>query len=326
MKPIQPYLLLTTGLGLGLSLSAQTIQETMILDLVGTFDAAGEFEKTGGDHSLDANTTSPGLFESIYGQISGNTIGRSAFEAAVSTAFAQGNGGVIDFEPANVSYSGGDYIHPTAGTINREGATIIQAGGITIRRGPNWWFEGSAETPYKGKHTAAFDGTGPSGPDRTNYDEVFFFQADGALGLTTTYDLDFDPADQVGIVGFGVLNWDGNFQSQQDITKDYANYPNLHAIADFTNGVDTVTQMAVELTSINSGNDTYFGFEAPGGYFLDRLQVYAIGNNNRVFITMDDLGFVQVPEPSTYALLFGVIGLAVVIRARKRVGRRNGRD
>lgn len=300
-------------------LSAQNIQNTMVADLVPSFDAANEFEKVGGDHTLDTNTTNPGFFESVYGQISGNTISKAAFSTAVSNAHANGMGGVINFEPGNVSYSGGDYIHPTAGVINRTGADKMQAGGVIIRRGPNWYFEGDAVSPYKGKHTADFDGTGPSGPDRSNYDEVFFMDpSGGVLGLTTSYDLDFDPSDMIGIVGFGILNWDGNFQSQQDESKAYANYPNLHAIATFTNGVDTVTQMAVGLTSVNEGNDYYFGFEAPAGYFLDRVQAYAIGNNSRVFIDMDDLGFVQVPEPRFYALAFAGLAALVVYRRKRK--------
>ena len=312
-------LLLLSSVLVGSTLTAQNIQNTMVADLVGTFDPANEYEMVGGDHTLDANTTNPGFFESVYGQISGNTISKSAFSTAVSNAFTSGVGGVIDFEAGNISYTGGDYIHPTAGVINRTGADKMQAGGVTIRRGPNWYFEGDAVSPYKGKHEAAFDGTGPSGPDRTNYDEVFFMDpSGGVLGLTTSYDLDFDPADMIGIVGFGILNWDGNFQSQQDLSKAYANYPNLHAIATFTNGVDTVTQMAVGLTSVNEGNDYYFGFEAPAGYSLDRVQAYAIGNNSRVFIDMDDLGFVQVPEPRFYALAFAGLAALVVYRRKRK--------
>jgi hypothetical protein len=306
----------------GAALHAQPIQEFMNFSMVGAFDADNKLELDAGDHTLDANTTSPGLFQSIYGEISGNSISRADFKAAVSTAYAQGLGGVITFEPGTFSYSGGDYIHPTAGTINRTGSNKIEAGGVVIERGPNWWFEGSAVTPYKGKHEAAFDGTGPSGPDRLNYDEIFFFTATGgAMGQTTSYDLVFNPADQISIVGFGLLNNYENFQAQQDISKQYAFYPNIHAIASFTNGLDTVTQMAVGLTSDTPGSNYYFGFAGPDGYFLDHLQVYAIGNNNRTFITIDELGFVQVPEPGTYAAVLGLLALAAVALRRRRAGK-----
>jgi hypothetical protein len=141
---------------------------------------------------------------------------------------------------------------------------------------------------------------------------------DKFLDQTTSFDLVFDPADMVGIVGFAGLNWNGNFQSQQDVSKDYAFYPNMHAIATFTNGVDTETQMSVGLTSFNAGNDYFFGFEGSSGYYLERLQFYAIGNNGRVFVNMDDLGFVQVPEPSTYAAIFGILAIGVVYLRRRR--------
>ena len=137
------------------------------------------------------------------------------------------------------------------------------------------------------------------------------------LGQTTSYELVFNPADQISIAGFGLLNNYENFPAQQDISKQYAFYPNLHAIASFTNGADTVSQMAVGLTSMDPGNDHYFGFAGPDGYFLDHLQVYAIGNNSRVFITIDELGFVQVPEPGTYALLLGLLALAAVALRRR---------
>ena len=175
---------------------------------------------------------------------------------------------------------------------------------ITIQRGDTWWFEGSAITPYKGKQEAAFDGTGPSGPDRTNYSEIFFFtQANSTIGTkgmgqTTVYDLDFDPADQVVIVGFAVANYN-NYQSQQDESKPwgYPNYPSLHTIATFTNGLEDVQQMAVGMSQYNSTGDPladhYFGFEAPDGYFLKNILFYQIGNTSRAFPILDDLGFVQ---------------------------------
>jgi hypothetical protein len=310
-------LILVSSMTIGLQ--GQPIQEFTNFTLSGTFDAGNKLELDAGDHTLDTNTTTPGLFQSIYGEISGNTISRSDFSNAVATAHAQGRGGVITFDAGSFSYSGGNYIHPTAGVINRTGSNKIEAGGVVIERGPNWWYEGSTVTPYKGKHEAAFDGTGPSGPDRTNYDEVFFFTtANDVMGQTTSYDLVFNPADQIAIVGFGVMNWDGNFQSQQDVSKDYAFYPNIHAIATFTDGLTSIQQMAVGLTSIDPGNDHYFGFEGPAGYYLDHLQVYAIGNNSRVFITVDDLGFVQVPEPATYAVLLGLCALGLVIARRRR--------
>lgn len=305
-------------LALAFSISEAAIKEYAIYNLVGDWDVANGVELDAGDEALDTNTTSPGLFQSIYGDISGNTISREAFKSAVSAAFAAGNGGVIDFEDANLTYSENDWIHPdTGGPIDRTGAAAIQAGNITIDRGSNWYFEGTYDgegsIPYRGKQTADFDGTGPSGPDRANWSEIFFIvpQSSGSkeelgeksLGQTSVFDLDFDPADKVVIVGFAYLNYN-NFQSQQDTSQGFAFYPNIHAVATFTNGQDSVEQMAVGLTNFVDGGDPaadhYFGFEAPDGYYLDSLLVYQIGNNGRSIPFIDDLGFVQEAAGETW--------------------------
>lgn len=286
------------------------IQEYMTCTLVGVWDVGDTVEVDAGDEALDTNPTTPGLLQSIFGDISGNTICRSDFEAAVAAAYLSGKGGVIDFE--TVAFDGGDWIHPGTGTTISQtgGAALRTTGGavITIQRGDTWWYEGSAVTPYKGKQEAAFDGTGPSGPDRTNYSEIFFFTQTGStigtqgMGQTTVFDLDFDPVDQVVIVGFAIANYN-NYQSQQDESKPWAypNYPSLHAIATFTNGSEDVQQMAVGMSKYDSAGDPladhYFGFEAPAGYFLKNVLFYQIGNTARAFPVLDDLGFVQYTDP-----------------------------
>jgi hypothetical protein len=203
---------------------------------------------------------------------------------------------------------------------------------ITISRGPNWYFEGSEFSPYKGKQTGAFDGTGPSGPDRANFDDVFFFEDNGsgnrqelspagdgegrAMGLTTSYDLDFDLADRITAIGFAAINFTG-FQSQQDGSSNYAFYPNIHAIATFADGLSTETQMAVGLSSDQAGNDYFFGFQGSPGFYLQSLDFYTIGNNDRAFTAIDDFGFITVPEPGSFGLIGGLLaGLTVLMRRR----------
>jgi hypothetical protein len=318
------------------SLSAQNVQNFVEYQLQQNWDINNNVELDAGNHTLDTNTTDPGLFQSIFGAISGNTIDRNTFKSRVSSAFMGGYGGVIDFEDVNRSFSGGDYDPPGPDTsVSRNNAANqMIAGNITISRGPNWWFEGSAVSPYKGKQTGAFDGTGPSGPDRTNHTDVFYFESNGsgdraelspagdgsgrAMGLTTSYDLDFDLADQIEVIGFAYINHTG-FQSQQDASKGYAFYPNIHAIATFADGLgSTETQMAVGLSSHQAGNDYYFGFEGSPGFYLQELDVYTIGNNDRAFGAIDDLGFVQVPEPSSAALITAfAVGLFALGRRRQ---------
>jgi hypothetical protein len=311
---------LTAGLQATVTYSPQTIREFANYTLVGTWDGGDAVEKDAGDESLDANLTTPGYFASIYGDISGNTICRSDFKTQIAAAYAAGLGGVIDFEDANLTYSADGY-----SAITRTGADNINAGGlITISKGTQWWYEGDYNVgdangapsgAYRGKQTAAFDGTGPSGPDRFNPEAFFFITqaSSGSLdelgtycmGQTSSFDLDFNPADKVVVVGFAALNW-ANFQSQQDVSKplEYPNYPNIHAIATFTNGATTVEQMAVGLShDTNPGNDYYFGFEAPSGYYLENLLVYSIGNTARIVMGIDDLGFiVENPSPPAAVL------------------------
>ncbi len=327
---MKKILLYTLGVSLGgtLAFGQTTVREYMHFDLVRDWDVNNQVTQTGGGNEV-VGSGATALFESNFGQITGNTIGLAQFRTAVGNAFDAGLGGVINFEDANMTLGSEPFNHPTAGTgLTRPNpaASTLRAGNIIIRRGERWWFEGtftdSPYGPYRGKETAAFDGTGPSGPDRANYSEVFFFEPssggleDKRLGLATSFDLDFDPADMITTVGFAVLNWD-NFQSFQRGNSDY---PNIHAIATFTDGDTTVDQMSVGFTQqVDSGNDYFFGFEGPEGFYLDGLLVYAIGNESRVFIGLDDLGYVQIPEPATAATLAALLaaGLAVYVRRRR---------
>lgn len=322
-RTLYPLFLL---LGSALAFGQTTVREYIQFDLVRDWDVANQVTEIGGGNEV-VGAGATALFDSNFGQITGNTIGLAQFRAAVGNAFDAGLGGVIDFEDANMTLGSELFNHPTAGTgLTRPNpaANTLRAGNIIIRRGERWWFEGDHVAPYRGKNTAHFDGTGPSGPDRGNYSEVFFFEPSGGdqvlgerrLGLTTSFDLDFDPADMITTVGFAVLNWN-NFQSFQNQNSDY---PNIHAIASFTDGNTTVDQMSVGFTEqVDSGNDYFFGFEGPEGFYLDTLLVYAIGNTGRVFIGFDDLGYVQIPEPATTAVFAALLaaGFAVFIRRRR---------
>lgn len=305
------------------ALQAQPIQNFMTVTLSGTYDAGGVVDLDAGNHTLDTNATSPGLFQSIYGAISGNTISRAAFTTAVANAFANGTGGVMTFDPGTVVYEGGDFIHPTLNTtINRTGGFALRdaSGIVTINKGDSWYYEGNSNLhAYRGSDSGLFDGTGPSPADRANPTEVFFFnvQAD-SLGQTTVWDMDINIAEQVTTVGWTFVGSITNFQADE-AGDAYAGYPDLHAIVTFSDGVNSLTQMAVGITqNLADGADYFFGFEAPSGYFVQNITAYAIGRNARVFPKVDDFGFVAVPEPSTYALLFGLAGLGLVILRRRR--------
>lgn len=301
--------------------SAQTIS----LAPSGTF-ASAEIELDGLTQSAafpDSGTANAILYNNNYGAITtGNTINRSAFMATMSAAFAGGFGGVYGFEE-----------HPASTTGTQLDFTTGSAGTVSVIAGPNHYTEGGTNESYRGKQSGLFDGTGPSplgtsGGNPNPIPNLFSIGTSGSkieVGLnilqgTTSFDLDFDPADQVSVVGFAAMNYN-NFQSFQGDNSDYAN---MHARATWTDGNSTVMQQAVQFSAQNNSNDIYFGFQQPGsGFFLDRVEFYQISNTARAFIAMDEFGIavgdgVAVPEPSTYALVLGALGLGIVL-VRRRV-------
>jgi hypothetical protein len=83
-------------------------------------------------------------------------------------------------------------------------------------------------------------------------------------------------------------------------------------------------QILTEQVPLGVGtHDTFFGYIAPAGQWITRLELSAY-NNGQTINTMgfDDLGFVTavvVPEPSCVALLaFGLVGLLPAYRRRRR--------
>lgn len=82
------YLLLIGCLAFGSALFAQSPVQTYVqYTLQQNWDGNNQVELDAGDHTLDTNTTNPGLFQSIFGTITGNTIDRSSFKTAVSNAY-----------------------------------------------------------------------------------------------------------------------------------------------------------------------------------------------------------------------------------------------
>lgn len=308
---------LTSALLVVSTLSAQTISFDPVADF-----ASAEIEKNGLDFAgafPDPGTANATLYNGNYGLITtGNTISRENFQATMSAAFAGGYGGVYGFDADAGSH--GDYSE----VVFQTGSS----GNVSVVPGPNNYAEGGNPDGYKGKEGANFDGTGPSpiAPDTSN--RLFNigtssskrYVGDSFLGGSTSFDLDFDIADEVSVIGFAFLNYH-NFQSYQRGNSDY---PNMHARVVWSNGTDSITEMAVEFSDQDADNDVYFGFQQPdSGYFLDSLAFYTIGNSARAWIGADEMGIavgdgVAVPEPATAVLLLGLAAGGIVLYRRRR--------
>ncbi len=316
MKKLPLIPLISVAALSALPLSAQTLSFAP----VGTF-ATAEIELDGLTQA--AAFPSPGdpnaiLYNSNYGAITtGNTISRGDFIATMGTAFSGGFGGVYGFEDVASGTTGTqlDFVTGSAGTVS-------------VVAGANHYTEGGSADNYRGKETGLFDGTGPS-PVETGKPVPALFDVGTSsskievgvniLQGTTSFDLDFDTADEVSVIGFAHMNYN-NFQSFQRGNSDYAN---IHARATWTDGITTVTEQAIQFSAQNDSNDVYFGFQQPGsGFFLDRLELYQISNNARAFIAIDEMGIavgdgVAVPEPRHIAFGLGLIALLGAVLRRR---------
>lgn len=269
--------------------------QTISFSPKGSF-ASSEVERNGLAGPTDPDSANGILYDANYGGITtGNTISRCEFIATMETAYAGGYGGVFDFDADAAEF----------GTYTE---VVLQTGttDVDFVPGLNNYPEGGCSTGYKGKECSAnFDGTGPSPIDVKDPPLVpplpFSIGTSSSkeyigasfLGGQTVFELDFDPADQVSVLGFAFLAY-SNFQSYQRGNMDY---PNVHARVVWTNGVDPdITQMAVQYTEQNiplgsQSCDAFFGFKQPApGYYLDNLLLYEIGNNGRCWIGVDEMG------------------------------------
>lgn len=123
------------------------------------------------------------------------------------------------------------------------------------------------------------------------YELMFDIQASGSsvassgvrnFGSATSYDFVFDTTEQVVLFGLVYNNWT-NFQSGRT-----SNDPRVFMRAYFASGAQQVIS-SNELNEQRGEHDIFFGVEAPAGDRIERIQVWTIGRNARVFAALDDL-------------------------------------
>jgi sulfatase modifying factor 1 len=126
------------------------------------------------------------------------------------------------------------------------------------------------------------------------------------LNAGSYLELKFDPEDLITLTGFVFIN--RNYFQSHRATKDFANKPNVRVTATFTNGDSRVDLRSSGFTFQGDdgpglGQNTFFGFESPEeGYYLERIEVWGLGNNFRLLFDIDDLAVAVGSGPPFHVL------------------------
>jgi len=245
------------------------------LTLVGTYDP--------GSDANDADRSATFGSGSVAGITAANVLDLATFQGLVSTAFTNGNGGVIDFEHVDDSL-----------TVTNSSTTFATSsfGGRTLsfdnttNTSSNQMTFGAASTT---SHRIAISGDNVTGGVISPNFESFSLTGGNS-------------GDRLTHFGITIL------QRNQPISATF--------IATFSDD-STLTFNTVSFTDSDSGpdniHDTFFGFVAPDG-----LSIKSVDLGTTQFTSYDDIGFIvtPVPEASTVALL-GLCGIALILRRRR---------
>lgn len=211
-----------------------------------------------------------------------NTLSLATFSARVATAFAANRGGVIDFD--NGTLAGPNTIEATFGVDQTRTITITNASSSSVTQGSTTLSTPISDGSKLGK-------AGPAAPFSTWNDFLF----------------DFDPNDRIGAVGGTILS---NFAVIGSPVG------NVFGRVRYTDG--SFTPSVISFVSSGAGlgaDDTFWGFQAPTGLFIDRFELTI---TNDVAAALDDLAFIVVPEPGGRILVFmASLTMAVALRGRK---------
>ncbi len=262
-----------------LSLLAAPVISNATMSTVGIYD----------EQTVQLNTvekSAPFLSGSGAGNNSLLTLDVGTFGTRVSTAFSSGLGGVVSFDVAGDAVDSG-----TAFTALFNGGaksltmTVDDGSAWSIGVGPS-----ANRTPISGTNGLA----------KNSASDSFIFNLSSIAGG--------QPNEHVVSFGTTLLSRNGSGGT-------FA-WTGVATIQDTLGNSGTITNQAT--LNMNDGNaldDTFYGFQAPAGYYITRVAL-----TGSQFTWADDVGFVTgvvVPEPSTVALLIaGLTGFAFAARRK----------
>ncbi|MDX2109658.1 MAG: hypothetical protein SFY80_05385 [Verrucomicrobiota bacterium] len=218
------------------------------------------------------------------------------FSSDVATAFSNNRGGVIGFNGFSTN-TVIPSIEAPYGLNATKSLNITFNGGIShhIVLGLGSSAPISGQTSPSSSSTAF--GQGPNSDGDANYDiDMQFASITGGEPLEVITGL--------GLTYLGRTNGGG-----------LDNLDNVTITAFFSNS----TSSSVTTNANNVGGERFIGFQSPANTSIDRLLIDLPADiGRRVFI--DDLAFITtaVPEPSTYAAVFGFLAMVVALIVRRK--------
>ncbi|MCC7473807.1 MAG: PEP-CTERM sorting domain-containing protein [Pirellulales bacterium] len=232
-----------------------------------------------------------------------NNITLAAFSTLVANAFAANEGGVIDFDytqPGTTGLGSGD-ISTLATQINSVYG-VSQSATMRINRGLYNGSSGSAPTmsvsPSVAGGTQSLSGFGASDAEQLHLGSQSGDGNDFRLTFTDSSGTTAQP-----VIAFGLT-----FLGRTDAGQSYTVVFEVGLVDLVGGGNPQTATFASETIDIGSGDDTFFGYQAPAGKMIQ----YVRSNNSRL-ARMDDMAFVIVPEPASSSAIG--LGLAIACSA-----------
>ncbi|MCC5840842.1 MAG: PEP-CTERM sorting domain-containing protein [Opitutales bacterium] len=240
--------------------------------------AVGVYDPATNPNRVDNDILNPGTI--ITAQPTG-AIGVADFTTSVAAAFASNLGGVIDFENGAINN------HVRLGVDHSLGLNLTYTGFNTF--------------------AAAANGRIPISGD---------FRLNGDRSGTMDFGSFFDVATNAPLADFRVTQVGLTMLARQD--RDWTGTVRA-TFSDTTTATFSIVQLGNYGTPADAANppqDTFLGFTAPAGLGITRISFNQTGGG-QFTLSIDDLGIIAIPEPSTYAAIIGLLGLAFVAWRRR---------
>jgi|GEM_PF-5688752 len=210
---------------------------------------------------------------------SGNQLSQADFNSLISSAYAVGNGGVIDFDSlasGSVSTSPTDFLTARYGLANEKSLLIGNASPTAMSIATN-------------------------NPNRTPISGANFLGKGGSVTDGDHFSFTFDEASQVIAVGATILSRESS--------------PG-NVIGEVTFSDGNTSSLTFSQTAGNGTDDLFFGFRVTEAQQASGIYITNLFFNPPDYRGLDDLAFVIAPEPGRAALVMLAIG-AVFMRRRR---------